>query len=213
MAVSLPDGATIAIATTYGAVKTVTAITNANPGVITSAAHGLLNGAFYELKSGWQKINDRVFKAANVATNALDVTGIDTTDTNRFSAGTGVGSLREITAWTQIPQILEFTTSGGDQQFANFSFLEEDYERQLPTVTSAQSIQIGIGDDPSLPGYQALKAAGEARAIRAVKVTLPNGAVLLYNGFVSFNETPTLTKGSVMQVRATISLQGRPTRY
>lgn len=213
MAVSLPDGATIAIATTYGSVKTVTAISNANPGVITSAAHGLLNGAFYELKSGWQKINDRVFKAANVATNALDVTGIDTTDTNRFSAGTGTGSLREISAWTQIPQILEFTTSGGDQQFANFSFLEEDYERQLPTVTSAQSIQIGIGDDPSLPGYQALKAAGEARAIRALKVTLPNGAVLLYNGFVSFNETPTLTKGSVMQVRATISLQGRPTRY
>lgn len=213
MAVSLPDGATIAIATTYGSVKTVTAVTNANPGVVTSAAHGLLNGAFYELKSGWQKISDRVFKAANVATNALDVTGIDTTDTNRFAAGTGVGSLREITAWTQIPQILEFTTSGGDQQFANFSFLEEDYERQLPTVTSAQSIQIGIGDDPSLPGYQALKAAGEARAIRALKVTLPNGAVLLYNGFVSFNETPTLTKGSVMQVRATISLQGRPTRY
>lgn len=213
MAVSLPDGATIAIATTYGSVKTVTAVSNANPGVITSAAHGLLNGAFYELKSGWQKISDRVFKAANVATNALDVTGIDTTDTNRFAAGTGVGSLREITAWTQIPQILEFTTSGGDQQFANFSFLEEDYERQLPTVTSAQSIQIGIGDDPSLPGYQALKAAGEARAIRALKVTLPNGAVLLYNGFVSFNETPTLTKGSVMQVRATISLQGRPTRY
>ncbi|EJE49576.1 Phage tail protein [Acidovorax sp. CF316] len=213
MAVSLPDGATVAIATTYGSVKTVTAITNANPGVITSAAHGLLNGAFYELKSGWQKISDRVFKASNVATNALDVTGIDTTDTNRFAAGTGIGSLREITAWTQIPQILEFTTSGGDQQFANFSFLEEDYERQLPTVTSAQSIQIGIGDDPTLPGYIALKAAGEARAIRAIKVTLPNGAVLLYNGYISFNETPTLTKGSVMQVRATISLQGRPTRY
>ena len=64
MAVSLPDGATVAIATTYGAVKTVSAITNANPGVITSAAHGLLNGDFYELKSGWQKITDRIFKAA-----------------------------------------------------------------------------------------------------------------------------------------------------
>lgn len=213
MAASLPDGATVALATTYGSAKTVTAITNANPGVITSAAHGLLNGAFYELTSGWQKISGRVFKAANVATNALDVTGIDTTDTNRYPAGTGTGSLREITAWTQIPQILEFTTSGGDQQFANFSFLEEDFERQLPTVTSAQSIQIGIADDPTLAGFIALKAAGEARAIRAVKVTLPNGAVLLYNGYVSFNETPTLTKGSVMQVRATISLQGRPTRY
>ncbi len=46
-----------------------------------------------------------------------------------------------------------------------------------------------------------------------MKVALPNGSVILYNGYVSFNETPTLTKGQVMQVRATISLQGRPVRY
>ncbi|WCM86648.1 phage tail protein [Acidovorax sp. NCPPB 3576] len=213
MAVSLPDGATVAIATGYGAVKAVSAISNADPGVVTSPAHGLLNGAFYELKTGWQKISERIFKAANVAANVLDVSGINTTDANRFPVGSSAGSLREITAWTQIPQILEFTTNGGDQQFANFSFLEEDYERQLPTVTSAQSIQIGIGDDPTLPGYQALKLAGETRAIRAIKITLPNGSVILYNGYVSFNETPTLTKGQVMQVRATISLQGRPVRY
>lgn len=213
MAVTLPDGATVAIATGYGAVKTVTGISNADPGVIASTAHGLLNGAFYELKSGWQKLNDRIFKAANVTANALDVSGISTLDTSRFPAGTGGGSLREITTWTQIPQILEFTTNGGDQQFSNFSFLEEDFERQLPTVTSAQSIQIGIGDDPTLPGYQALKLAGEQRAVRALKVTLPNGSVILYSGFVSFNETPTLTKGQVMQVRATFSLQGRPVRY
>lgn len=213
MSAFLPDGATVAIATAYGSSKSVTAITNANPGVITAAAHGMANGAFYELKSGWQRINDRIFKAANVATNAVDVTGIDTTDTTKFAAGSGTGSLREITAWTQITQILEFTTNGGEQQFANFSFLEEDYERQLPTITAAQSIQIGIADDPTLAGYIAMKAAGEARAIRALKVTLPNGSVLLYNGTVSFNETPTLTKGSVMQVNATVSLSGRPVRY
>ncbi|AVS71506.1 phage tail protein [Paracidovorax avenae] len=212
MAVSLPDGATVAIATGYGTAKAITAISNAAPGVATSTAHRLANGAFFELKSGWQKISERIFKAANVAANALEIAGSDTADVNRFPAGSSAGSLREILAWTQIPQILEFTTNGGDQQFANFSFLEEDYERQLPTVTGAQSIQIG-GDDPTLPGYQALKAAGESRAIREVKVALPNGSVILYNGYVSFNETPTLTKGQVMQVRATISLQGRPVRY
>lgn len=213
MAATLPDGSTVAIATTYGAVKTVTAINNANPGVITSAAHGLLNGAFYELKSGWQKLNERIFKAGNVATNALDVSGFDTTNASDYPSGTGAGSLREITGWTQIAQILEFTTNGGEQQFSNFSFLEDSFERQLPTVTSAQSLQIGVADDPTLPGYLALKLAGEQRAIRAIRVTLPNGSVLLYNGFVSFNETPTLNKGSVMQVTATVSLQGRPVRY
>lgn len=213
MTARLPDGATVAIATAYGSSKSVTAITNANPGVITAAAHGMANGAYYELKSGWQRINDRIFKAANVSTNAVDVTGIDTTSTTLFPAGTGTGSLKEITAWTQIGQILEFTTNGGEQQFTNFSFLEENFERQLPTITSAQSIQMSIADDPTLAGYIALKAAGETTAIRALRITLPDGSVILYNGYVSFNETPTLTKSQVMAVSATFSLQGRPVRY
>jgi len=37
--------------------------------------------------------------------------------------------------------------------------------------------------------------------------------VLLYNGYVSFNETPSMTKGEVMGVQATFSLLSRPVRY
>lgn len=213
MAIRLPDGSTVFLATGYGANKPISAISNANPGVASSTAHGLANGAFFELKTGWQKISERIWKAANITANALDIAGADTTDVTRFPSGTSAGSLREITAWTQIPQILDFQTSGGDQQFWTGSFLEDDFERQLPTVTSAQSISIGIGDDPSLPGYQALKVAGEKREIRALRVNLPDSSVILYNGYVSFNETPTLTKGQVMQVTASFSLQGRPVRY
>lgn len=213
MAIRLPDGSTVFLATAYGTTKTISGITNANPGVATSTAHGLANGAFFELKSGWQKISDRIWKAANIAANTLDVAGADTTDVTRFPAGTSAGSLREITAWTQVSQILDFQTSGGDQQFWTGSFLEDDFERQLPTVTSAQSITFGIGDDPTMPGYNALRVASEKRDIRALRVNLPDGAVILYNGYVSFNETPTMSKGQVMQVSATFSLLGRPVRY
>jgi hypothetical protein len=213
MAIRLPDGATVFLATAYSAAKTVSALTNGSPAVATSTAHGMANGVYYELKSGWQKISERIYKVANTAANAFDVSGMDTTDATRFPTGGGAGSVREITAWTQIPQILDFSTSGGDQQFWTGSFLEDDFERQLPTVTSAQSISIGIGDDPSLAGYQALKIAGEKRDIRALRVNLPDGSVILYNGYCSFNETPTLSKGQVMQVTATFSLQGRPVRY
>lgn len=213
MAIRLPDGSTVMLATAYGAVKPITAISNATPAVISAAAHGVTNGKYFELKSGWQKISERIWKAANASANSLDIAGSDTTDTNRFADGSSAGSLREITGWTQITQILDFQTSGGDQQFWTGSFLEDDFERQLPTVTSAQSITLGIGDDPSLLGYQALKTAGEKRDIRALRVNLPDGSVLLYNGYVSFNETPTLSKGQVMQVTATFSLQGKPVRY
>jgi hypothetical protein len=213
MAARLPDGATVSLATTYGTLKNITAISNANPGNATSAAHGFSNGDILSVVSGWSRLNNRVVRVANSLTNSYDLDGIDTTLTSLFPAGSGVGSAQPITAFTQIAQILEFTTSGGDQQFANFSFLEQDFESQIPTITSAMSITIGIADDPSLAGYQALKNAAASRAIRALKLQLPDGSFILYQGYVSFNETPTVTKGQVMQVKATISLQSRPVRY
>lgn len=214
MAARLPDLSTVAIATTYGAVKQVTALTNAAPAEATSVAHGLTAGKLVELKSGWQGLNERIYRVgAGGDVDDFVLEGTGTTNLNRFPAGSGKGSAREITEFTQITQILTFETTGGEQQFATYSFLEEDFERQLPTVTSAQSITIGIADDPTLPGYIALKEAGEARAQRAVKLTLPDGSLILFNGVVSFNETPTLTKGEVMTVQATLSLNGKPTRY
>lgn len=214
MAARLPDLSTVAIATTYGTTKNVTVLTNAAPAKATSTAHGFTAGKLVELKSGWQGLNERIYRVgATPATDTFDLEGTDTTNLNRYPAGSSKGSVREITAFTQITQILTFETSGGEQQFATYSFLEEGFERQLPTVTSAQSITIGIADDPTLPGYIALKEAGEARAQRAIKLTLPDGSLILFNGVVSFNETPTLTKGEVMTVTATISLNGKPTRY
>lgn len=213
MAARLPDGAIVSLATTYGTAKTVSGISNANPGVATSTAHGLANGALVSVTSGWSNLNNRVVRVAGSATNTFNLDGIDTTSVTQYPAGSGGGSVQEITGFTQIAQIMGFSTSGGEQQFATFSFLEQNFDTQIPTTLSAQSITLDIADDPTLPGYQALKAASDARAIRALRLSMPDGSFILYQGYVSFNETPSVTKGSVMQVRATFSLQGRPVRY
>lgn len=213
MAARLPDGAIVSLATTYGSPKTVSAITNANPGVASSTAHGFSNGAILSMVSGWSNLNNRVVRVAGAATNAFNLDGLDTSLTTLYPAGSGAGTATEITAFTQITQIMGFTTSGGDQQFTNFSFLEQDFETQIPTIRSAMSIAIDIADDPSLAGYAALKAAADARAVRALKIAMPDGSFILYQGYVSFNETPSVTKGAVMQVKATFSLQSRPVRY
>jgi len=213
MGVRLPNGIILALATAYGDAKTISALSNANPGVATSTAHGFTDGDFIELTSGWQKINGRIIRVDDADTNSYELEGFDTTSTSLYPAGSGIGSARKITTFTQISQIIGLTTSGGDMQFSNFSFLENDFESQLPTQSSAQSLEIEIADDPSLAGYQALKTAGEDKAIRALKVTMPDGSLILYNGYVSFNETPTMTKDSIMTVRATFSLLNRPVRY
>ena len=213
MAVKLPDGSTVFVASAYAASKAVTAITNAAAPSVSAVAHGLATGDFVELTSGWGRLNGRIFKVGTVTTDSFTILGADTSNLERYPAGGGAGSIRKISTWVQITQVLDFSTSGGDQQFSTFSFLEEDFERQLPTVTSAQSLSIGIGDDPNLPFYKTLKDANESRSPTGLRLNLRDSSVIAYNGIVSMDETPTTTKGQVMQVTASFSLQGRPTRY
>ena len=213
IAAKLPDGAIVTLATTYATALTVSAITNASTAVATSTAHTLVNGDIVTLVSGWSNLNNRVVRVSGATANTFNLEGIDTTLTTLYPTGSGGGTAQKISAFTQISQILDFSTSGGDQNFATFSFLEQNFETQIPTITSAQTITIGIADDPSLTGYIALKTANDTRAIRALRLTLPDNSLIFYQGYVSFNESPTLTKGSVMSVKATLSLQSRPIRY
>lgn len=214
MAARLPDGAIVSLATTYsGSAKVISALSNANPGVATSDAHGFTDGDIVTVVSGWSNLNNRVVRVASAATAHFALEGINTTSTTLYPAGSGTGTAEEITGWTQIAQIMNFTTSGGEQQFTTYSFLEQSYEAQIPTYYSAMSMQIDIADDPALAGYIALKAAADTRAIRALKIAMADGSVIYYQGYVGFNETPTVTKGQVMTVRATFSLQSRPVRY
>lgn len=213
MSAKLPDGAIVTLSTTLGSAKTVSALTNANPGVATSTAHGFVNGDIVLMNSGWSNLNQKAVRVAGSVTNAFNLDGIDTSLTSLYPAGSGTGSASLVGGFTQISQIMGLTTQGGDQQYATFSFLEQNFETQLPTVFSAQSISLEIADDPSLPGYIALKAAADARAFRVLKLQLPDGSFILYYGQISFNETPSLNKGQVMVVKATFALQARPVRY
>lgn len=213
MAVKLPNGVTLALGSSLGSAVAITALSNANPAVATATAHGYSDNDIVLLTSGWGRINERVFKVDQLSADTFSLLGQNTTDTTVYPAGTGTGSAKEVTAWTQITQVTGLTSSGGEMQFANYSFLEEDFERQLPTQSSAQTLTLTIADDPSLTGYTALKVAADSRSLTPMRALLPDGSMILYAGIVSFNETPTMTKNEVMSVTATFSLQGRPVRY
>jgi hypothetical protein len=213
-AVSLPNGATIAVGSTYGAVKTLSAFSNANPGVMTlEASHGIVVSDIFEVTSGWSRANGNVFRASVVATNDVTVEGFNTSSTSQFPAGSGTGTIREVTAWTQITQILDTGTTGGEQQFVTYSFLEDDAEHQIPTVKSPIAFNFTIGDDASLAHYAVLAAADADRLQRAVRVVLPSGSVIYWSAYVTLQKTPTLTKNEVMGLKVTMSLINQVTRY
>lgn len=213
MSVRLPNGGTFAIATAYDAPDITTAITNANPAVVTATAHGLSNGDVVAVTSGWSRLSNRVVRVANVTANTFELEGVDTTSTTTFPVGGGLGSVTRAFTFVQIPQILKTATDGGEQQFATYQFLEDDFENRIPTKKSAQGLTLTIGDDPTLPGYQQMVKANDDRLPRVIRFSLPGGSSILFYGIVSVNETPSTTQDEVMSVQGSISMQGKPTRY
>ena len=154
-----------------------------------------------------------MYRASAVATNDVSVEGLNTTSTTMFPAGSGTGTIREVTAWTQITQILETSTSGGEQQFVTYSFLEDDAEHQIPTVKSPITFNFKVGDDASLAHYAVLAAADADRQARAVRVVLPSGSVIYWSALITLQKTPTLAKNEVMGLEVTMSLINQVTRY
>lgn len=213
MSFRLPNGSTMDLASTYAVAKTVTAISNANPAVVSSTAHGYSNGDIIELTSGWTGLNGRLFRVASSTTDSYTLEGIDTSDTTRYAAGAGAGSSRKITAWVPINQITEVATSGGEQQFFVFGFLEENDDRQIPTTRSPMSMTLTVADDPSQAFVDVAEAADLRRTPNGLRLNLPNGSKILYNAYTTITETPTLSRNNLMTRQLTCSLAGRPTRY
>lgn len=213
MSVSVPNGALFAIASGYGSPITFTAITNATPASCASVAHGLVTGDIVEITSGWSRLTNKVVRVTRSSADAFTLDGIDTTLTTIYPAGSGAGTVRKVTGWTQLSQILSTNSTGGEQQFLEYQMLESDAKKRVPTYKNPEGMTISVADDPTLPGFILASTANDDRMQRAVKVTLPNASLIFYNAFISLNKTPSLTVNELMACEATLSLQAESVRY
>ncbi len=212
-AVSVPNGAIVAIESGTGSNVAFTIATNANPCVVTSTAHGLANGDFVEIVSGWSRLTNKIVRVSAVAANTFALEGIDTPLTSIYPAGTGTGTFAKVSGFTQLSQILTSSSSGGEQQFLEYQFLEADQQKRIPTFKNAAGLTFSVADDASLAGYILAGVANDDRLPRAVKITLASGSILLYNAYISLNKTPTLTVNELMASEVTLSLLAEPVRY
>lgn len=102
------------------AAKVITGITQANPGVVTSVAHGYVNGdeIFHEAIVGMTQLNDRTIVAAGVTANTYQLQGVDTTTYDAYvSGGTAKRIHAKITAAAAgtvgAPHVVSWTAPAG----------------------------------------------------------------------------------------------------
>lgn len=210
----VPTGTTFFIASAYAAAKNTTAVTNASEAVVTSAAHGYSNGDFVEISSGWGRLHKRTFRIKGVTTNDFTLEGADTTNTNFYPSGTGIGSVRKVNTWTQLTTIMNPQTSGGEPKTVNYKYVESDVEYSINDGFSATQYTVEMdADSQSTAGYGALRSLTDVQSDTCMRIVMRSGSIVLLPCTVALNEVPSLQDGQINRVRATFNGNNRPVRY
>ncbi|MCT6866939.1 MULTISPECIES: phage tail protein [Orbaceae] len=209
MGFALPNGSSVYVQKSKDTELAFEIISNAKDAVVTlKTDHGLVAGDEVIITSGWSKINNAVAKVIKV--NNMDVTlgNINTNDTKSFPEGEGKGTLTKITAWERLPQVKEVATEGGEQQFTQIQFLDDDAERQLPTIKSAKSKSFTIAHDSSLPIYALLEELDRTNDVVAMKMYVPKAKETRYDAVrISFDPTPTSTINEIETVKISMTVE------
>lgn len=213
MSVKLPNGATFEHAATYETPLAFSAVSNASEAICTVVGATLAIGDILLVASGWTALNNKVVRVKAATATAITLEAIDTTDTTVYPAGSGAGTLKKVLTWVQIPQITDFASSGGEQNYTDVAFLEAQQGFQIPTDKSAASMTITVADDPALPYVPVVTAADTARTIQAARMNLPGTDKLYYGVFTSFSQQPAISRNNVMTKTVSMALQATATRY
>lgn len=175
------QGSTLTIGTS-GSAKTITAITKANPAVVTSTAHGLTDGTVVTIASvaGMTEINGKVAVIVSTGANTFQLVGVDSTNfTTYTSGGTATPTAAKVGNWK--------TWSGLDGQAGDIDVTDLD--------SLAKEFRAGLVDYGSFSGtcqfsqtdagQQALRSSQAAAGpSSAFVVTHKSGAVIArFNGY------------------------------
>jgi hypothetical protein len=145
--------------------------------------------------------------------NDVTLEGFDTNNTTNYPASTGAGSIRRITAWTNLSQVKSLGSSGGDQQYADVTAIDDVVERKVPTVRSAITADYEVFDDPSLPWYADVTKASDASTPYGIRYSFPNGSKLVASAYWSLLKVPMITKNEALTTKISVSFDAAPMRY
>ena len=213
MAYYFPEGSSQQFSQTFAAAKTISAITNANPAVATSAAHGFATNDEILLTSGWEDATDTVYKVTVLTADTFSIQGLDASNTGFFPVGTGAGTAQKISGWAAIPQVLTISASGGDARFTDVAPLSKRNSIRIPTGFNATAMTLSLGHDASNANYITMLGISRNLSKVAIKQVISGGAVTYGYGYMSVSEMPKLNVNQVNTVDCAITILGRSISY
>jgi hypothetical protein len=121
--------------------QNITAVTQANPAVVTITSHTFTNGdrIFVSGVAGMTQLNNREFTVANATTNTFELSGIDSTGFDAYTSGGTAAKIVEVTTTYSITDIFEINHA----QSADVLYLaHKDHAPAKLTRTTATSFTL-----------------------------------------------------------------------
>lgn len=166
----------VEIAATFDADITVTAVTQASPGVATAAAHGLANdevGYFYDV-TGMEQLEKQACRVKNQAANTFELQGLNTTN---YSAYTG-GKFKPVATWALLSESTSYSIGGGAGEKLDVTRLIDTVRKTEQGLLPEQTISVNVlAQDTPGAALQLIESAVQTQGFVVVRITLANGAV------------------------------------
>jgi hypothetical protein len=177
----------LSVGTVAGTTDVVTGLTNANPGVVTSNAHGNANGVVGVLSAvgGMVQVNNRAFVVDATAANTFALKGVDTTTAQGYGAYTSGGIF---TPWTmvEVGEVRGITSAfdgeAADIDVTHLRSAGKEYLTGLPEFGNVSlNLWLPLGTDA---GQTRLRNLRETQAAVPLSITLASGQVAAFVGLV-----------------------------
>lgn len=213
MSYYFPEGSRVYYSATFASAKNITAVTNANPAVATSTAHGYADNDIVLLDSGWEDADDTLWKVDQQDANTFQLLGLNSTSTTFFPAGSGTGTAQLVSSWVEVPQVLNITSSGGDPKFGTIEPLARRNPISQWLGFNPSNITLTLGHDPANATYIAMLDLSRTGTKVGLKIVGGSGGVTYAYGQMGVSEVPRLQRGQANSVDVALTVAGRMISY
>jgi Phage tail tube protein, TTP len=160
----------------------VTAISLANPAVLSSVAHGFANKdvGYIDGIEGMTNIEGQAIRAKSITADTLQMEGINSL---LFPAFTGAAVLYEASAWLLIAKATSYQIGGGGAEKLDDTALIDDVKQELAGLLDAQSVTIDVNaQEENDAALQLLEDAAFNQGYLIFRITFKSGATRVWRG-------------------------------
>lgn len=197
------QNALLSVSTAEAAPDTITAITAANPPVVTCGTHGISNGDLIRITGvvGMTQVNDRAFIAANVSSTTLELKGVDATGYTAYASG---GQVVETSTLTAVGEVVSVSGFDGVADEIDVTHLRSTAKEFLIGLQDFGNVSLELLMVNSDAGQAKLRSLKAAASIGTFSLALSNGEVAAFRALVrSF----TFSNPSNEAARASVQLR------